>query len=751
MDHCENFTLVEKFNPNVMKSLINHEGLSYEEKSQLKKYYKKRFDGNKVKVQYLYGKTYATHQIGRIYAEKGLGLQMFNRDIRNALARDYYDDIDIVNAMPTILLELCYKHGWACDNLKFYVENRNVVIDELKTIYSWEFEEAKKYIASFVFFKPLDEENEKCKFVIDFSKEMNVLVENVKNKYIDIWTIVSKMRKNYNKNGTFMSLVLQEEERKIMMEAISFINSIGRVFGCLIHDGGCVEKVNSGDISDFLDNVSKHVNKVLNYSRIKFICKPMTTTFDLSSIEDEENNETFELLDGKLRDYDVVKKKFEESCFKCRNPFAYCEVNDEGLVVMRKADTFVKLWENLFTIKTKFDKNGNLVSEKELFVKAWYKDPKCRTFEKVVFKPPPLKVKANEYNIWKGFAIDTIDCESSGNIEPFLNQIKIQAGGNDKEADFIIKWFADFVQNPGRVNGIILVIVGEEGVGKNFTFCQMSKMFGRDFYYETPDPENDLFSRFSNARLRGLLICIDEGKKKAIFGNRDKLWNMITNETWNYEQKGFDKIVMDNYNHFVITTNDALVIPFGRRPFIVNALSEKMGDKKYFVETAKYFDDPCNQKAIIEYLRGIDISEVNWIEDKPETEIMNGLASLTGCEVLRFLESNYNEKIKHNLTEWIIQYSSLENSFMTFLKEDLKYRELNEKEWRYKFQVRMAANIKNSKGGITKKLLTQKKLTHYIFDLPLLKPFLEIRGFLRQLPEYMFVDDDEVDEVDEYD
>ena len=47
------------------------------------------------------------NSIGRVFSKGALSLQSFRRDIRMYLTHDIYTDIDMANAYPTILLQLC--------------------------------------------------------------------------------------------------------------------------------------------------------------------------------------------------------------------------------------------------------------------------------------------------------------------------------------------------------------------------------------------------------------------------------------------------------------------------------------------------------------------------------------------------------------------------------------------------------------------------------------------------------------------
>ena len=89
MESADKIIKTELYDIDALHVLKKHEGVDKETKKILDKYKKKSFDGNKVKVTYLYPQKYHKDQIGRVYAEKGLSLQNFRKDIRNALAGRY--------------------------------------------------------------------------------------------------------------------------------------------------------------------------------------------------------------------------------------------------------------------------------------------------------------------------------------------------------------------------------------------------------------------------------------------------------------------------------------------------------------------------------------------------------------------------------------------------------------------------------------------------------------------------------------
>jgi hypothetical protein len=141
----------ELFNPDYMRLLLNHDGLPHTTKQQLQKYFKKRQAGNRVDVVYDYAKEYASYNIGRVYVSHALGLQAFERDVRNALAQGIYWDIDMVNAHPTILSQACKRNGWACVRLDYYVNHRGDVLNDIKRHYGCTDKDAKNLMMRMMF------------------------------------------------------------------------------------------------------------------------------------------------------------------------------------------------------------------------------------------------------------------------------------------------------------------------------------------------------------------------------------------------------------------------------------------------------------------------------------------------------------------------------------------------------------------------------------------------------------------------
>ena len=69
------------------------------------------------------------HNCKNRYYPIGSALTYLKKEIRNSIMPKNIKDIDMVNSHPVILLNLCQKNGIACNILKNYVENRDLILD----------------------------------------------------------------------------------------------------------------------------------------------------------------------------------------------------------------------------------------------------------------------------------------------------------------------------------------------------------------------------------------------------------------------------------------------------------------------------------------------------------------------------------------------------------------------------------------------------------------------------------------------
>jgi energy-coupling factor transporter ATP-binding protein EcfA2 len=84
-------------------------------------------ENGKLKVSY-----YRIENRGRLYAENGISYQTMIKEVRGALMKDKYIEVDMVNCQPTILLYLAKKENIEYSALSEYVNNREKLLLNFK-------------------------------------------------------------------------------------------------------------------------------------------------------------------------------------------------------------------------------------------------------------------------------------------------------------------------------------------------------------------------------------------------------------------------------------------------------------------------------------------------------------------------------------------------------------------------------------------------------------------------------------------
>ena len=298
--------LEEVFDIDNYRNLVLHDGVSQAEKKLLRAYKKLARDGNKCLIRYIYGKKWDTIGVGDLYAEKGIGLASFEKNIRACLAQKYYWDIDLANAHPCIIQNYCKQNGWACPVLdKFIIERKEIlqaICDEHKRERWWAKEECIKVFnggASMV--HPI---------LLELMPEIERIRDNVVLRYPDVKAIALSMHKDDRRaNITTLSIVFQDITRQLLACISDFMKTKNRSLDVRIHDGGFVRKLDGEDAfpQALLRECEVYVLDKMNYT-IQLEVKPLEHTFKFQ--KDEFTSQL--IKNGNAIDNDKAAKVFVE-------------------------------------------------------------------------------------------------------------------------------------------------------------------------------------------------------------------------------------------------------------------------------------------------------------------------------------------------------------------------------------------------------------------------------------------------------
>ncbi len=268
----------ELYDVDFARQLIDDKTISKEMRDKLRLYCKSANYKNHRDVPYKLGRYTKHEHMGRYCAVGGLSLQTLSRDIRNAISGEFYWDLDIVNAQPTLLKQYADRNGWKTEVLTQYINARDEylsLICENMNVERWE---AKEKVIAICFGCGRGAVEGMPEFFTEqFYAEIRGIMKNnwELNKKSMKW--IEKMP---NYVGKALAHILQTEERKCLMAIDDALAKHRRSLDVLIHDGGLVRKKENETAfpTVLLTEIEKAVEVATGY-KVQLLIKPMKTTF----------------------------------------------------------------------------------------------------------------------------------------------------------------------------------------------------------------------------------------------------------------------------------------------------------------------------------------------------------------------------------------------------------------------------------------------------------------------------------------
>jgi hypothetical protein len=536
---------------------------------------------------YKLGKDLKHDDCGRLIAQK-TGLQLHSRRVRNALSQRHYWDVDMRNAQPTILEQLATRRGWVCEAVKRYTAKREELLTEIGDSLGIDRDEAKTRVNALFFggssmgLPPF--------FVNDLGPELRTLMKNLCDAY-------AKEYPKEAKRGVkaLAAIVLQTEERRVLLAMDSALGRLGRSLDVYIHDGGLVRK-KEGELefpAEVLRAVEADVLRTTGYA-VEYVVKPMETNLVMP---EEAGGDKDDIA------YAEMKRKWEDEGFKDYITFYLREQSCFVKVGTKATDNILMKGKgDLLT-----DEEANPLPSGELFVKRWFADPTRREYYKVDFLPG-LDVPDHTYNLFRGFAVSPV----AGDYSAFTEVLDLVSGKNDKVAEYIEKWMAHMLQHPSKKTGICIIVKGAKGIGKDTYFDGIGRIIGNKHYLTTAKPESEVFGKFNSQLSQLLFLKFEEANFETNRDNEDQLKKLITSEFESIERKGHDAIRTTSCVNCVMTTNKHIPIPMSddeRRFMLVEASADRKGDTEFWSRIQKAVRDPAVLGAYAHHLLTMDISD----------------------------------------------------------------------------------------------------------------------------------------------
>ena len=604
---------------------------------QLRKIIKNKSDI--IHTKYNFSKTLSTY--GRLFPQNA-SLASMPREIRNCLAHEKYYDIDMKNAHPTLLSQYCKKNYIRCDILDKYVSNRDEILDKICKDSGIDKDEAKQTFLSLLNGgKGGGWQIPKYKgtFIYDFKEEIKGIHEAVCRINTDEFKKVSR-RKDYNKEGTMMNIVLCKLEHQVLMNAVMFMTERGYNVDALVFDGFMVRKIKELS-SDTLEELREYIKEKTDYD-IVFVEKTMENSIDLKKFADPVDEEKTEIT------YFKDKEKFEKEHIKILHPSMFLTFMKSGFIDHQCESKIQSSYRHMKT--TVLDEKNKVQTVS--FISKWLNDPNIRLYKRKVFNPDIESTDKEDYNVWRGFHNENVPLTDDNDVrERYVNQyrdfIYNLVGKNEDCMNYFIAWCANIIQNPAKRSCICLVLYSyEEGAGKNMITKTLEKCVGSSYVNYITDVANQLFGKHSAAEMDKLLIVLNEVKGKDTYANTDLFKTRITDDVREVELKGKEAMQINNFCSYIINSNNLNSVNAGekdRRFCVLDCNNEKLMDKMYFKDYEKNINNnPEAIKCIFEYLKSFNIEEVvpNYLfsDYRPRTELYEELVESNVEKEWEFIE-----------------------------------------------------------------------------------------------------------------
>lgn len=344
------------------------------------------------------------------------------------------------------------------------------------------------------------------------------------------------------------------------------------------------------------------------------------------------------------------------------NPVVFIQKKKNDIYFKTRKE-LIDTWEH---VEYKEDDGKNGIKSKP-FINKWLKDKSIPIFDTMDNIPPPINCPDTCYNLWAGFYLDSFKSHETGfDISPMINHIDHIVDYNIQSREYLLDWMAHIIQYPGKLNNIAIALVAIEGVGKNIFTEFLSNLVGHNLSGETSDPNQDIFEKFSLGPQNKVLYVINEAKGRDAYRYDNKIKNMITAINVRLEKKGKDIINVRNITRYIYTSNDTYILNISAndRRFVIFRANNEVKNKKYFDDLGCFIENKFALKAFFNFLKSRKIDNVDWINDRPITDIYieNQLVSLP-MEIKWFIH------LHNTISKYEMQKQITREEFINFAKQ----------------------------------------------------------------------------------
>ena len=250
------------------------------------------------------------------------------------------------------------------------------------------------------------------------------------------------------------------------------------------------------------------------------------------------------------------------------------------------------------------------------------------------------------FSYFRGYDYKQLEEVKEELIKPFLNHIHdVIANKNEEVYKYILVWIASILQKPNFKTETAIVILGNQGTGKNVFTNVICKLMAR-YANENVTSIESVVGKFNAILENKKLLVLNELQSIDCnkYLNSDALKSVITDKKININQKNEPERLTENVANFMMVSNNNIPIKIestDRRYMVTKTSDDKRGDFDYFDNLCDSFT-PEFYENLFTFFMKLDIRKYN-LRKIPGTQAKEVIkeASMPSYEL--FAREHYEE------------------------------------------------------------------------------------------------------------
>lgn len=275
---------------------------------------------------------------------------------------------------------------------------------------------------------------------------------------------------------------------------------------------------------------------------------------------------------------------------------------------------------------------------------------RCVFRRNVVFDPTTTVKKPGYINLFRGLPLTP----KQGKCELLLETLFHLCEKDDAVYDWVLKWMAYPLQNPGAKMTTAVVIHGREGAGKNLFWTALQRIYGE---YTSIITQNDLEGSFNGWASKKLFVIGNEVvSRQEMFHKKGVMKNMISEPEWTINEKNINQRQEANHANFVFFSNFLQPVTPDKEDRRYLILWTPPKREKAFYKSVAHERDHGGTEALYHYLLNYDLGEFDEYTEPVMTIAKQDLIHLSMKSDERFIELWLNEDMPLTLCPVLTQH-----------------------------------------------------------------------------------------------